>query len=57
MDSKVYLDEKIQQAHYQDLLREAKRDGCWHNCPGIIGALAGKLPGSLGCCCSSSAPG
>jgi hypothetical protein len=25
MDSKVYLDEKVQQAHYQDLLREAEK--------------------------------
>lgn len=25
MDSKVYLDRKIQQAHYQDLLREAEK--------------------------------
>ena len=25
MNSKVYLDEKVQQAHYQDLLREAEK--------------------------------
>ena len=25
MDSKVYLDKKVQQAHYQDLLREAEK--------------------------------
>jgi hypothetical protein len=25
MDSKVYLDQKVQQAHYQDLLREAEK--------------------------------
>ncbi len=25
MDSKVYLDEKVRQAHYQDLLREAEK--------------------------------
>jgi hypothetical protein len=25
MDSKVYLDRKVQQAHYQDLLREAEK--------------------------------
>ena len=25
MDSKVYLDNKVQQAHYQDLLREAEK--------------------------------
>ena len=26
MDSKVYLDRKVQQAHYQDLLREAEKE-------------------------------
>ena len=25
MDSKMYLDEKVRQAHYQDLLREAEK--------------------------------
>jgi hypothetical protein len=25
MDSKVYLDKKVQQAHYQNLLREAEK--------------------------------
>jgi hypothetical protein len=25
MDSKVYLDKKVQQAHYQDFLREAEK--------------------------------
>ncbi|HYX48501.1 MAG TPA: hypothetical protein VE843_02075 [Ktedonobacteraceae bacterium] len=25
MDSKAYLDRKVQQAHYQDLLREAEK--------------------------------
>ena len=25
MDSKMYLDEKVQQAHYQELLREAEK--------------------------------
>jgi hypothetical protein len=25
MDSKVYLDEKVRQVHYQDLLREAEK--------------------------------
>lgn len=25
MNSKVYLDEKVQQTHYQDLLREAEK--------------------------------
>ena len=25
MDSKVYLDKKVQQAHYQDLLHEAEK--------------------------------
>jgi hypothetical protein len=25
MDSKVYLDEKVQQAHYRDLLHEAEK--------------------------------
>jgi hypothetical protein len=25
MDSKVYLDKRVQQAHYQDLLREAEK--------------------------------
>ncbi len=25
MDSKVYLDEKVRQAHYQELLREAEK--------------------------------
>ena len=25
MDSKVYLDEKVRQAHYQDLLHEAEK--------------------------------
>ena len=26
MNSKVYLDEKVRQAHYQDLLREAEKE-------------------------------
>ena len=26
MNSKAYLDEKVQQAHYQDLLREAEKE-------------------------------
>ena len=26
MDSKVYLDEKVRQAHYQHLLREAEKE-------------------------------
>ncbi len=26
MDSRVYLDEKVRQAHYQDLLREAEKE-------------------------------
>jgi hypothetical protein len=38
MNSKIYLDEKVRQAHYQDLLHEAESSGCWHNCPGIDGA-------------------
>ena len=26
MDSKIYLDEKVRQVHYQDLLREAEKE-------------------------------
>ena len=26
MDSKIYLDEKVRQAHYQELLREAEHE-------------------------------
>jgi hypothetical protein len=34
MNSKVYLDEKVRQAHYQDLLREAEKERLLAQLPG-----------------------
>jgi hypothetical protein len=47
MDSKVYLDRKVQQAHYQDLLREAEKRRLLAQLPRhrrhLIAHAAGKL--------------
>ena len=47
MDSKIYLDEKVRKAHYQDLLREAEKERLLAQLPrrrrNISGYVAGKL--------------
>jgi hypothetical protein len=47
MNSKIYLDEKIRQAHYQDLLREAEKERLLAQLPrhrrSTIKRAAGKL--------------
>lgn len=47
MNSKVYLDEKVRQAHYQQLLREAEKERLLAQLPrrrrNISGYIAGKL--------------
>ena len=47
MNSKIYLDEKVQQGHYQDLLREAEKERLLAQLPrhrwSMIKRTAGKL--------------
>jgi hypothetical protein len=47
MDSKVYLDEKIRQVHYKELLREAEKQRLLAQLPrhrwSMIKGIAGKL--------------
>ena len=47
MDSKTYLDEKVRQAHYQELLREAEKQRLLAQLPhhrwNTIKHVAGKL--------------
>ena len=48
MDSKVYLDEKIRQAHYQDLLREAEKRRLLAQLPRHHRSISGQAAGKLG---------
>ncbi len=48
MDSKVYLDEKVRQAHYQALLREAERRRLLAQLPRHRWSISGYAAGKLG---------
>jgi hypothetical protein len=47
MDSKMYLDEKVRQTHYQELLREAEKERLLAQLPrhrwSTIKSVAGKM--------------
>ena len=48
MDSKVYLDEKVRQAHYQDLLREAEKSRLLSQLPRHRQSISRYAAGKLG---------
>jgi hypothetical protein len=48
MDSKVYLDKKVQQAHYQDLLREAEKSRLLAQLPRQRRSVSRYAAGKLG---------
>ena len=48
MDSKVYIDEKIRQAHYQDLLREAEKRRLLAQLPNHHRSISRQGAGKLG---------
>ncbi len=48
MDSKVYLDKKVQQAHYQDLLREAEKERLLAQLPRHRRSISRHVAGKLG---------
>ena len=48
MDSKVYLDKKVQQAHYQDLLREAEKQRLLAQLPRHRQSISRYAAGKLG---------
>jgi len=48
MDSKVYLDEKVRQAHYQDLLREAEKRRLLAQLPRHRRSIGRQAAGKLG---------
>jgi len=48
MDSKVYLDEKVRQAHYQALLREAEKRRLLAQLPSHHRSISGYAAGKLG---------
>ena len=48
MDSKVYLDEKVRQAHYQDLLREAEKQRLLVQLPRHHRSISRYAAGKLG---------
>ena len=48
MDSKVYLDEKVRQAHYQDLLREAEKQRLLAQLPRHRRSISRYAAGKLG---------
>ena len=48
MDSKVYLDEKVRQAHYQDLLREAEKRRLLAQLPRHRQSISRNAAGKLG---------
>lgn len=48
MNSKIYLDEKIRQAHYQDLLREAEKERLLAQLPRHRRSISGHAAGKLG---------
>ena len=49
MNSKIYLDEKVRQAHYQDLLREAEKRVA-------AGTIAQASPEQKQVCCRENWP-
>ena len=48
MDSKVYLDEKVRQAHYQELLREAEKSRLLAQLPRQRRSVSRYAAGKLG---------
>ncbi len=48
MDSRVYLDEKVRQVHYQDLLREAEKERLLAQLPRHRRSLSRRTAGKLG---------
>ena len=48
MDSKVYLDEKVRQAHYQDLMREAEKERLLAQLPRHRRSLSRRTAGKFG---------
>lgn len=48
MDSKVYLDEKVRQAHYRDLLREAEKERLLAQLPRHRRSISRLTAGKLG---------
>ena len=48
MDSKVYLDEKVRQAHYQELLREAEKSRLLAQLPRHRRSVSRYVAGKLG---------
>ena len=48
MDSKVYLDEKVRQAHYQELLREAEKSRLLAQLPRQRRSVSRDAAGKLG---------
>ena len=48
MSSKVYLDEKVRQAHYQDLLREAEKERLLAQLPRHRRSISRHAAGKLG---------
>ena len=48
MNSKAYLDEKVQQAHYQDLLREAEKEQLLAQLPRHRRSISRQAAGKLG---------
>jgi hypothetical protein len=48
MNSKMYLDEKVWKAHYQDLLREAEKERLLAQLPRHRRSISGYAAGKLG---------
>jgi hypothetical protein len=48
MDSKVYLDEKVRQAYYQDLLHEAEKERLLAQLPRHRRSISRQAAGKLG---------
>jgi hypothetical protein len=48
MNSKVYLDEKVRQAHYQDLLREAEKERLLAQLPKHHWSISRHAAGKIG---------
>ena len=48
MDSKVYLDEKVRQAHYQNLLHEAEKERLLAQLPRYRRSISRYAAGKLG---------
>lgn len=48
MNSKIYLDEKLRQAHYQDLLREAEKERLLAQLPSHRRSMLKRAAGKLG---------